>query len=402
MVNSFGLFLSSALVLCLLKPVLTEPLNVGLESTQSRPMNTPERVKRALAKYNINDEKINARVRSAGGGASIELSSAYVDIEYLGYIHIGTPPQKFNMDFDTGSSDIWIPSMACGNSCGSHRRYDSTLSSTYESGANKTWALHYGDGSSVIGNTARDTVHLGNISQPGQLIGLVSKETAQFATDRFLDGIFGLGFPPLAFTGINNSIVEDLHWSGTIPAPIVSFHLGHYRDGGKGEILFGDMNADHFEGELKYVPVTIKKYWQVDLTNVMVDGNPILNKTLPAIVDTGTTLIIVPAYIAKEIHAKIPGAEYSPMYGWRIPCSFGEQTTEETIVFQLGQEEFPIPLRDFVRAKTSPSSGDVQMCYSGIAQANTPLIILGDTFLRSFYSVFDFGNARIGLARSKA
>lgn len=55
--------------------------SVGLENADGRPMNTPERVKRALAKYNINDEKINSRVRSAGGGASIELFSAYVDIE---------------------------------------------------------------------------------------------------------------------------------------------------------------------------------------------------------------------------------------------------------------------------------------------------------------------------------
>lgn len=49
-------------------------------------MNTPERVKRALAKYNIVDEKINDRIRSAGG-AAIELESAYVDIEVI-YVYI--------------------------------------------------------------------------------------------------------------------------------------------------------------------------------------------------------------------------------------------------------------------------------------------------------------------------
>lgn len=141
------------------------------------------------------------------------------------------------MDFDTGSSDIWIPSMACTTTCGSHHRFDSTKSSTFEAGENKTWALRYGDGSSVIGTTARDTVHLGNVSQPNQLIGLVSQETPHFSTDRYLDGIFGLGFPPLAFTGINSSIVEDLYAAGSIPAPIVSFHFGHYRNGGKGEVV---------------------------------------------------------------------------------------------------------------------------------------------------------------------
>lgn len=141
------------------------------------------------------------------------------------------------MDFDTGSSDIWVPSMSCGVTCGTHRRFNPEKSSTYVGTDNKTWALRYGDGSNVIGYTGKDIVHLGNVSQPNQLIGLVTKETAQFASDRYLDGIFGLAFPPLAFTNINNSIVEELYLSGSIPAPIVSFHLGRYQDGGKGEVV---------------------------------------------------------------------------------------------------------------------------------------------------------------------
>lgn len=141
------------------------------------------------------------------------------------------------MDFDTGSSDIWVPSSTCGASCSTHRRFDAEKSSSYTPVANKTWSLEYGDGSSVEGYTARDTVHLSNVSQPNQLIGLVSKETPEFAADKFLDGIFGLAFPPLSYTGINTSIVEDLYTSGSIPAPIVSFYLGRYRDGGKGEVV---------------------------------------------------------------------------------------------------------------------------------------------------------------------
>lgn len=141
------------------------------------------------------------------------------------------------MDFDTGSSDIWVPSVACGVSCGSQHRFNPNKSSTFEAGNNMSWVLRYGDGSNVIGVTGRDTIHLGNISQPNQIFGLVSFETAQFAVDKFLDGIFGLGFPPLSLTNISSSIVEELYYSGSIPAPIVSFYLGHNRDGGKGEVV---------------------------------------------------------------------------------------------------------------------------------------------------------------------
>jgi hypothetical protein len=102
---------------------------------------------------------------------------------------------------------------------------------------NSTWSLRYGDGSAVKGFTATDTVHLGDVSQPSQLIGMATYQSPDFAHDRLLDGIFGLGFPPLSYTGITKSIIVELFESGSIPSPIVSFYLGRNRDGGKGEVV---------------------------------------------------------------------------------------------------------------------------------------------------------------------
>ncbi|RCH93056.1 Vacuolar protease A, partial [Rhizopus stolonifer] len=163
--------------------------------------------------------------------------------------------------------------------------------------------------------------------------------------------------------------------------------------------LFGDINQKHFEGELSYVPVTTKKYWQTDLTSISVGSTSILSTPIPAVLDTGTTLIVAPKNISDSIHALIPDAKYDPMYGWRMPCAYADSTSTESIVIRLADKDFPIYLKDLVRAK---SSADTQLCFSGIAGANLPFIILGDTFLRNYYSVYDFGNARIGLAKSKA
>lgn len=143
------------------------------------------------------------------------------------------------------------------------------------------------------------------------------------------------------------------------------------------------------------------------MTAVEVGGTNVLASTMPAIVDTGTTLIIVPSAVSKAIHQAIPGAEYDPMYGWRMPCAFADDSSTESINIKLGDQDFPLYLKDLVRAKTSQSSssggsgGKGALCYSGVAEANTPLVILGDTFLRSYYSVYDFGNARVGLAKTK-
>lgn len=69
----------------------------------------------------------------------------YENAQYYGEINIGTPEQAFNVIFDTGSSDLWVASVNCLDTCGRHPKYDSSLSSTYV--ANGTdFRITYGSG----------------------------------------------------------------------------------------------------------------------------------------------------------------------------------------------------------------------------------------------------------------
>lgn len=99
----------------------------------------------------------------------------YMDAQYYGPIQLGTPPQEFNVIFDTGSSNTWIPSKECYSfACLLHRRFDSSKSTTFA--ANRTsFAIRYGTGA-VEGFISEDTMRIGDLAIEGQGFGEVTKE----------------------------------------------------------------------------------------------------------------------------------------------------------------------------------------------------------------------------------
>ena len=97
------------------------------------------------------------------------------NVLWSGSVSIGTPPQSFEVDFDTGSSDLWIPSVHCGESCngdGSWSMFDASLSESYVD-AGTPFVIEYADGEHVSGWHARDTVAMGGIRVPEQIFAEV-------------------------------------------------------------------------------------------------------------------------------------------------------------------------------------------------------------------------------------
>ncbi|KAI8067483.1 aspartic peptidase domain-containing protein [Gongronella butleri] len=375
-------------IACLAPAFYATPYTMPLHVRESKPLSTPQRLHRALIKYGLKSDAV------LDATATVNLTSAYVDVEYIGTIGIGTPPTSFSVDFDTGSSDIWVPAIDC-NTCANHTRFNYTDSSTFTM-LNGSWSLRYGDGSGVQGYTATDNILIQNSTVTNFTIGLVFSESTDFARDKYLDGIFGLAFPPLSYTDIPNTFVETMYAQGQIQEPVLGVWLGKTSDGGAGEVKFGGVNKDHYSGEIEYLNLTEKRYWQVAFNGIKINNRTFKSTQMSqAIIDTGTTLTILPPNLSKEFHASIPGAQYSDGYGWRVPCN---TTSTETVGFLLGNATFTVNVTDMIRERSSAKESN--LCYSGVAQADSPLIIMGDTFLKNFYSVYDYGNARVGLAPS--
>ncbi|ETI38791.1 hypothetical protein F441_15368 [Phytophthora nicotianae CJ01A1] len=137
---------------------------------------------------------------SASGLLRIPLEN-YDQMQFFGFIGVGSPPQRFQVIFDTGSSDIWLPETSCADCAGS-RRYHAAVSRSHEP-LNEPFRLEYGSGN-ASGRVVREQISLfGGDAQDELLtlskvqIGSTSKTTKRL--QRFqADGIVGLGLEELA------------------------------------------------------------------------------------------------------------------------------------------------------------------------------------------------------------
>ncbi|KAA8515528.1 hypothetical protein F0562_018861 [Nyssa sinensis] len=198
----------------------------------------------------------------------------YMDAQYFGEIGVGTPPQKFTVIFDTGSSNMWVPSAKCYFSvpCYFHSKYKSSQSSSYKKNG-KSADIHYGTGA-ISGFFSQDNVIVGDLVVKNQEFIEATKEPGLTFLMAKFDGILGLGFREIS-VGNAVPVWYNMVKQGLIKEPVFSFWLNRNAEENEGgEIVFGGVDPNHFKGKHTYVPVTQKGYWQFDMGDVLIDGKP--------------------------------------------------------------------------------------------------------------------------------
>ncbi|XP_020099337.1 aspartic proteinase oryzasin-1-like [Ananas comosus] len=258
----------------------------------------------------------------------------YMNAQYFGEIGIGSPPQKFTVIFDTGSSNLWVPSSKCYFSiaCFFHAKYKSSQSSTYRKNGT-TAAIQYGSGA-ISGYFSQDHVTVGDLVVKHQdFIEATREPTLTFVVAKF-DGILGLGFQEISVGGAV-PVWDNMVKQGLIKEPVFSFWFNrNEEDGEGGEIVFGGVDPSHYKGKHTYVPVTQKGYWQFEMGDVLIDGQTtgFCKGGCAAIADSGTSLIAGPTTVITEINQKIGASGVVSQECKTVVAEYGQQILELLLV----------------------------------------------------------------------
>jgi len=337
------------------------------------------------------EEDFEEQVQVAEGASENIIIKDYSNAQYYGEVMIGTPPQKFTVIFDTGSSNLWVPKTKCKN-CGywfihgGKSKYDESKSSSFKKDGSD-FKIQYGSGS-VKGFFSRDEITLAkDIVVKDQKFAEVANAGGLgvgYVMGQF-DGILGLGFEKLSLGGAN-TVFKNAIDQKVVSQPVFSFALGDNKDG---ELTLGGYDDSKFKGEITWVNLSEASYWLIDIDDVSV-GRISSGKT-NGIVDSGTSLITGPSTeIAKIAHSV--GATHNIMGEYTIDCA--KVPTLSDLEFTINKKVYKVPGKDLV----IQASGTCLFALMGMDIPTGPKWILGDVFMRQYYSIFDYGNERVGFA----
>jgi len=356
---------------------------------------------KVLEKYGSHEEATKVRAHapatsspapSGSGGSVPAVPGDANDSEYLCNVQVGASnPVTMKLDFDTGSSDLWVFSASMPkNEQGKHAIYSAPAGNKI---SGSSWSISYGDGSGAGGVVYHDTVNIGGISVTSQGVEAATSASGQFISGAN-DGLVGLAFDSINTAKPKQETFFDNAVSQGLPQKLFAASLKYHATG---SYDFGFLDSSKYTGQIAYTPVDNSQgFWMFTPSGYAVgNGQIVTGGKLQGIADTGTTLLMADPSIVTAYYKQVQGAKNDPTQGgYTFPCS----TQLPNFTLQIGDYKAVVPGKYMNYAPVSQGS---QSCFGGI-QSDTSIgfAIYGDVFLKSQYVVFDQtqGTPRLGFA----
>ncbi|XP_017089808.3 lysosomal aspartic protease [Drosophila bipectinata] len=398
------LFWIALLVLLVFKVEARKRLKVGIhKNPESSHQNVEHELKSLSVKHNLKNTKVLSttqaplKSKTQDAGSSAASLSNYYNTAYSVAVEIGNPPQKFTLLIDTGSANLWVPSIKCpatDKSCANHNKYNSSASNTFVAN-NTDFNIDYGSNSggtvALSGFLSQDTVTIAGLPIKNQIFAEITDEPENPFLNAPYDGLLGLAYSQISIGGVTPPLYNLIE-QGLIKKPVFSIYLN--RNGTSaitgGELVLGGTDSALYRGCLTFVPVSIQGYWQFTMTSADIDGTNFCNKC-EAILDVGTSLMVVPQNALIKINKILGVLNPNEANGvFLVDCA--KISNFPDIVFNIGRKDFPLKSSDYVLRYGNK-------CVSSFTSLEgLDFIILGEPFMGAYYTVYDLGYNMLGLA----
>jgi len=291
--------------------------------------------------------------------------------------------------FDTGSSNLWVPSSSVNFFGWMKNKYRSGNSSTYEKNGDEI-VIQYGSGN-ISGFFSKDKLTVAGVEVTGVDFGEVTKLSAQFATSKF-DGILGMGWKAISVKGYDT--VFDKIQQQKLTDPSFSFFMTSKPGSDGSELILGGVDKKYYTGDFKYSPLTSESYWLIGGDKFTYNNKVYGKDALRLIVDSGTSLIVGDESILGDVVKNIPQ---------QVDCD--KLDTLPNVTFTIGGTDYVLTPEDYILKtkvlwQTGCIRGFMTMDFSKTS-IGANAVILGDVFMRKFYTHFDYGNKQVGFALAK-
>jgi len=287
--------------------------------------------------------------------------------------------------------------------------------------------ISYGDNSNIEGALVTDMVEfrggdltsnnntLQSLSVSATFGGiLIERPAGQFQSSQ-VDGILGMAYGSSRMTCLPNCakppfdmLVEKLHLPDVFALHLQPIDSGIHKGG---VLTLGGADYSQYNGSIYYTPIKEESYYVVAMRDMKVGNTSVKSYSTHepiTVVDSGTTFMVVPSYLFRAVK-NVFQTEYCHLphmcgndsifdQGTCIP----EDAISPTILkafprIQIVLEEVGLFLepQHYMQKLTTFTHGKFY-CF-GISQGgNLSITILGDTFMKAFYVIFDRENGRLG------